>query len=332
MSMKRFFAMGILALALSQNAQGQVDPHFSQFFVFPGWVNPAFTGAFDGTYRVSGVFRSQWQSMAGGFKTVGFSAEANTNRNVALGVNAFQQTTGTGYTYQQVNASFAYNGVTFDPDGYKVLSFGLQAGFISRRFDASKFQTEDQWSNLTGYNSTIPSADLLTANSSSVFDASAGVMYMDLTEDKKINPYIGFAVHHLTSPEEYFVSRSEKTKMPMRLTGHVSLGINVSEFTVVTPSVLYLRQGTAEEQVLGLNVRHRVSDDVSLLGGASYRVNDAFVPFAGLQYGNFKIGASYDVNASDIGKNVAKTNSFEVSLSLIFNKGEDNRYLRCPTF
>ena len=330
--MKRFFAIGLLALSLSQKAEAQVDPHFSQFFVFPGWVNPAFTGAFDGSYRVSGVFRSQWQGMDGGFKTVGFSAEANTNRNVAIGVNAFQQTTGTGYNYQQVNASFAYNGVTLDAEGYKVLSFGLQAGVISRRFDASKFQTEDQWNYLTGYSSAIPSSELLTANRSSVFDASAGVLYMDLREDKKINPYVGFAVHHMTSPEEYFVSRSEKTKMPMRLTGHVSLGINVSEFTIVTPTLLYLRQGTAEEKVLGLNIRHRVSDDVSLLGGASYRFNDAFVPFAGLQFGNFRIGASYDVNTSDIGKNVAKTNSFEVSLSMIFNRAEDNRYLRCPTF
>lgn len=330
--MKRIVALGILAVVLAPKAQAQVDPHFSQFFVFPSWVNPAFTGAFDGACRVSGVFRSQWQGMEGGFKTVGFSAEGNTNRNVSLGVNAFQQTTGTGYTYQQVNASFVYKGVTFDAAGDQVLAFGLQAGFISRRFDASKFQTEDQWNNLTGYNSTIPSSELLTANRSSVFDASAGVLYSDLGQDKKVNPYIGFAVHHMTSPEEYFISRSEKTKMPMRFTGHVSLGVNVSEFTVVTPSLLYLRQGSAEEEVLGLNIRHQVSDDVWLLGGASYRYKDAFVPFAGLQYGNFKIGASYDVTMSDIAKSLSKTNSFEVSLSMIFNRGEDNRYLRCPSF
>ncbi|GAB4094009.1 PorP/SprF family type IX secretion system membrane protein [Flaviaesturariibacter terrae] len=330
--MKKLFLASLLAASLLQKAEAQTDPHFSQFFVFPSWVNPAFTGTFDGAYRVSGVFRSQWSGMEGGFKTVGFAAEANTNRNVAVGVNAFQQSTGTGYTYQQVYASFAYNGVTLDAEGYKVLSFGLQAGMISRRFDASKFQTEDQWNYLTGYNSTIPSADRLMANSSSVFDASAGVLYMDLDENKKINPYIGFAVHHLTSPEEYFVSRAEKTKMPMRLTGHVSLGINASEFTTVTPSVLYMRQGTAEEKVLGLNIRHMVADNFSLLGGASYRFQDAIVPFLGLQSGNLRIGASYDISASDIGKTIGKTNSFELSLGLTFNRPEDNRYLRCPTF
>ncbi|RYD91363.1 MAG: type IX secretion system membrane protein PorP/SprF, partial [Sphingobacteriales bacterium] len=310
----------------------QVDPHFSQFFVFPGWVNPAFTGTFDGTYRVSGVFRSQWQGMEGGFKTVGFSAEANTNRNVAFGVNAFQQTTGTGYTYQQVYASFAYNGVQFDADGYQMLSFGLQAGMISRRFDASKFQTEDQWNNLTGYNASIPSTELLSANSSSVFDAGAGVMYMDVNPDKKLNPYVGFAVHHMTSPEEFFISKAVKTKMPMRITAHASVGINVSELTIVTPTVLYLRQGTAEEEVLGLSLRHLLADDVALLGGASYRINDAVVPFVGLQYGNFKIGASYDINMSEMGKTIGKSNSFEVSLSMTFNKADDPKYLRCPTF
>ncbi|TCJ14219.1 type IX secretion system membrane protein PorP/SprF [Flaviaesturariibacter flavus] len=331
--MKRSLAICLLALVLAGKAGAQTDPHFSQYFVFPTSVNPAFTGAFDGAYRVTGVYRNQWSDMSGGFRTVGFAAEANTNRNVAIGANVFQQTTGTGYTFQQAYASFAYNGVRFDPEGYKVLTIALQAGMISKRFDASKFQTEEQWNRFTGFNPSVPATEVLMANKSTVFDAGAGIMYADLSEDKKINPYIGVAAHHITSPEEFFLSGTQKTKVPMRLTAHVSLGINVSETLIVTPSVLYMRQGSADEQMFGVNVRSMVGEEVSLLGGVNYRFNDAVVPFAGLQWGNTKLGVSYDVSQSDLGKNVARSNSFEISLTCLFNRpAEAPRYLRCPSF
>jgi type IX secretion system PorP/SprF family membrane protein len=329
--MKRL-AICLLALGLAGKAGAQVDPHFSQFFVFPTWVNPAFAGAFDGTYRVAAIYRNQWTDMAGGFKTVGVTAEANTNQNVAIGASVFQQTTGTGYTYQQAYATFAYNGVRLDPEGNKVLTFALQAGMISKRFDASKFQTEEQWNYLSGYNPSVASSEVLMANRSTVFDAGAGIMYCDLDENKKINPYIGVAVHHITSPEEYFLSSTQKSKVPMRVTAHASFGINMSETMIVTPSLLYMRQGSADEKMFGINFRNTVSDDLSLLGGVNYRFNDAIVPFAGLQFGNAKMGLSYDISSSDLGKTVGKSNSFELSISCIFNRPPENRYLRCPTF
>jgi type IX secretion system PorP/SprF family membrane protein len=332
MIMKRSLALFMLALGLASRVSAQVDPHFSQFFVFPAWVNPAFTGAFDGSYRVAGIYRDQWSDMSGGFKTVGLSAEANTNRNLAIGLNIFQQTTGTGYTYQQAHASFAYNGVRFDDEGYKVLTIALQAGMISKRFDASKFQTEEQWNNLTGYNPGVPASEILLANRSTVIDAGAGVMYADLNPDKKVNPFIGFAAHHITSPEEFFLTGTKKTKVPMRFTAHASFGINVSETMIVTPSLLYMQQGTADEKMFGVNLRNMVGEELSLLGGVNYRFNDAIVPFAGLQWGNTKLGVSYDISNSDLGKSVSRSNSFEISLSCIFNRPAEIRYVRCPSF
>ncbi|RYY99573.1 MAG: type IX secretion system membrane protein PorP/SprF [Chitinophagaceae bacterium] len=329
--MKRLLALFLLSGALSLEASAQVDPHFSQYFVFPGWVNPAFTGAFDGNYRVSGVFRNQWSDMSGGFKTIGVTAEANTKRNVSVGLNLFQQSTGTGYTHQQAYASFAYNGVRLDAEGNKILTFALQAGVVAKRFDASKFQTEEQWNSLSGFNPGVPSTEWLMANSSAVFDAGAGVLYCDLNESKKVNPYIGFSVHHITSPEESFISKTVKTKLPMRLTAHASFGINVSETMIVTPTLLYLRQGIAEEKMIGVNLRNMVGDNLSLLGGVNYRFDDAVVPFAGLQYGNMKLGVSYDVGASDLGKTVSRSNSFELSLSFLVNRSEEYKYLRCPS-
>src|SRR5205823_3405070 len=156
----RLFNICLLLTGFGFASHAQIDPHFSQYFVFPTWVNPAFTGAFDGDYRVAAVYRSQWADIAGGFKSVGLLADAVTDKNFNVGLNIFQQTTGTGYTYQNAYASFAYNGVKFGDENTQMLTFGLQAGFISRRFDASKFKTEDQWNNITGYVPGTPTSDL----------------------------------------------------------------------------------------------------------------------------------------------------------------------------
>ena len=40
----------------------QVDPHFSQYYIQPMTMNPAFTGAFDGDYRaVCNLEKPVWQ-------------------------------------------------------------------------------------------------------------------------------------------------------------------------------------------------------------------------------------------------------------------------------
>ena len=39
------------------------DPHFSQFFASPLTLNPAFTGKFDGSWRLAANHRDQWPSI-----------------------------------------------------------------------------------------------------------------------------------------------------------------------------------------------------------------------------------------------------------------------------
>ena len=54
------------------NAQ---DIHFSQYYASPMTVNPAYTGMFNGTYRVGANYRNQWASVSVPYKT--FAAYAD---------------------------------------------------------------------------------------------------------------------------------------------------------------------------------------------------------------------------------------------------------------
>ncbi|HYC27363.1 MAG TPA: type IX secretion system membrane protein PorP/SprF, partial [Chitinophagaceae bacterium] len=57
----------------AMKASAQVDPHFSQYYVYPAWLNPALTRAFDGSYRVAGIHRNQWGNISSPFSTFGAS-------------------------------------------------------------------------------------------------------------------------------------------------------------------------------------------------------------------------------------------------------------------
>lgn len=315
-------------------AKAQVDPHFSQFYAHPLWLNPGMAGMMDGGMRITGIYRTQWSEVMTPFNTAGLSIDANTNKNLNLGAHFLSQSAGdAGYKYLNAYATLAYSGVKFGPDQNQRISIGIQAGLLSRRFDPAKFQFGDQWNPITGYNPGAVSADVITRTSSSVLDVGAGIAYFDASPEKTVNFYGGVAAFHLTRPQDPFVASGVKQYLPVRYTAHAGARIQVNETLSVIPNVLYMRQGTASEEMVGLFGQLTVNDYTDVLFGANYRVKDAISPYVGLAFHDFVLGASYDVNTSDLGKAVTGTNSIEISFTYMGRKsGKPLRYLSCPRF
>ncbi len=131
----------------------QTDPHFTQNYTYPMYINPALTGSSDGEYRVSAIYRSQWGSISNPYRTMGVSFDTRTNKNIALGVNLLNQTAGDGgFNYINAYGSVAYTGVKFGKDNNHRIVFAMQGGMINRKVDASKFKWGEQWNPITGYN------------------------------------------------------------------------------------------------------------------------------------------------------------------------------------
>jgi len=59
--MKRYIKISLAAslLCASVVSNAQTDPHFSQYYAYPMWLNPGLTGAIDGDYRVTALYRDQ---------------------------------------------------------------------------------------------------------------------------------------------------------------------------------------------------------------------------------------------------------------------------------
>lgn len=129
----------IFLLGISKFVSGQVDPHFSQYYMNPLWLNPALTGAIDGDFRVSAIHRQQWRNISDPFVTTALSADAHINESLNIGLNLLEQTAGdVGYKYDNANLSLSYSGIRFGKEGYKVITIALQSGLIARQFDFSK--------------------------------------------------------------------------------------------------------------------------------------------------------------------------------------------------
>jgi type IX secretion system PorP/SprF family membrane protein len=322
-----FFA-GFAAKALAQ-----VDPHFSQFYAYPLWLNPGLTGVMDGDYRFTAIYRNQWRNVTSPFTTMGFSADVATNKNLNIGANVLHQVAGDGgYKYLNGYVSIAYSGLKFGTENSQQVCFGIQAGMLSRRFDISKFQFGDQWNPITGYNPGATTADLMVSgNSSSVLDIGAGVSYMDNTADKKVNFFGGVGAFHLTQPQDPFVNEGVKRTLPIRYSAQVGASITVSDNARITPNALVLRQGNVMEKMLGIYGTYQANEVTDLLFGLNYRFEDAISPYFGIGYQNFLVGISYDVNNSELGKAAKGTNSFEISLTWTGRgAGKPLRYLSCP--
>jgi type IX secretion system PorP/SprF family membrane protein len=327
--------VALAGLLLSVKLTAQTDPHFTQNYTYPMYINPAMTGGSDGDYRASAIYRSQWGSISNPFKTVGASFDMRTNKNIAVGVNLLNQSAGDGgFNYLNASASVAYTGVKLGPDGNQRLVLALQGGVINRRVDQTKFKWGEQWNPITGYNPNNAVTETFNTTSATAFDMGAGALYYDATPEKKANAFAGFSIYHINRPKDPIVAsqNTELSYIPLRYVVHGGVSFNIDERYSVVPHALFMQQGTAKEIMLGVYVRMNVNEETDFLFGGYYRNKDAVAPYAGIDYKNFTIGLSYDANISKLGSLTKNVNSFELSFTYTRRSSDKSifDFIRCP--
>lgn len=320
-AMKRlkYFALCLIVLTANKLV-AQTDPHFTQNYTYPMYINPAMTGGSDGEYRASAIYRGQWGSISNPYRTTGLSFDTRTTRNLALGVNVQNQSAGDGgFNYFNASASIAYTGVKFGEDENRRMVFAMQFGLLNRHVDQTKFKWGEQWNPITGYNGNNPITENFAATSATTLDIGAGALYYDAIPDSKANVFAGFSVYHLNKPKDPIIT-SESTDLntiPMRYVVHGGISFNISNRARIIPHALYMRQGTASEKMFGTYVQYTINPETDIMVGGYYRFKDAIAPYIGFDWKNFVVGVSYDANASKLGAMARNINSFEISFSYI---------------
>ena len=303
------------------NAHAQIDPHFSQYYANPLWLNPALTGATDGGYRVTVNAKQQWGNLDNGYLTAGASFDMAPTKNLAFGAIIINQRAGAiGYNQLNALASASYR-IRLGQTGEQVVNFGMQFGIINKSFDFSKVITGSQYNPVLGYDPSLGINDDVSSDSYVAPDINAGIMFFDGSNNKNVNIFAGAGVAHLTTPKDRFIGTTDK--LPMRFTGHGGARIKLNYLLDITPNFIYLKQGDAEEIAAGAYAQFMLSTESNLLLGSNYRVDDAASAFLGLHHKNLVFGVSYDFNTSTLNNLAGNRGGLELSVSFT-SKGGSN--------
>lgn len=322
-----FFKNGVLLLLLfvcsSSFAQ---DIHYSQFNSSPQNLTPAQTGLFDGDWRFVGNYRSQWSAIPVPYKTFSLAADTRFSKLLKNDVPAAGLVINTDkagdskFTTLQVLASLAYiKKLTADSTNF--LSLSVQPGFTTKSFDVNALTFDNQY-NGDVYDKNLLSGENFAKTRISYFELGGGLAYLwKKSARKQVN--IGVSAMHLTQPKQSFFN-NDKIKLDIKSCVSGLAEFPVAEKLDVIPTFMFQSQGKFKETLVGgfgkyyLKPIDGLTTAVSL--GAFYRLKDAFIVVANMDYRNFNVGVSYDVNTSRLIAATNRRGAFELSIIYIFKK------------
>jgi type IX secretion system PorP/SprF family membrane protein len=350
--MKATQLLNIIFICLGINADAQ-DPIHSQNFATPTFVNPAFTGVFDGSYRIQGVYRNQWSSILGNraFETMSFSLDhrrpIGRNDSWGLGIQMQRDQAGqSNFTRQNVGLTGAYTkqlsgGRYSSSDHYLVAGGGLGLGqnsvdwgalWFSNQYDPSKNEVDPSRS----------SRESNQNNTTGMFmDIQAGLMYYAILEDD-FNYHLGVAMHHINQPNVSFLSDGNQV-LNQRITINAGAQIPFNKNLSLLPVVLYTNQGLFNQLNGGAAIRFtsRDWDEAAVRFGTHMRMTDrlgnklageSLIFFVYTELLNFNFGVSYDATVSSLSVANQGRGAFEASLGYIWKPLKRKTKVKCPKY
>ena len=211
-------------------------------------------------------------------------------------------------------------------------SFAIKAGF-----EASFRMLNLDWSKLTfgdmidqQYGFIYPTQENIDNNPKSVQYPDFSTGFVGYTD----NWYFGFAAHHLTQPEQGFISESQlPTKLTIHAGGNFPLNKYSNNVTTISPNFLYQNQQDFKQFNYGIYV-YRGPVVGGLWARNSVENFDAFILMVGLIQDNFKFGYSYDITVSNL-KNSNTLGAHEISFTLYMptkSRSKSFNTISCPQF
>ena len=319
----------LCVLATARIAAGQ-DIHFSQSDLNPLFVNPAFTGFFEGRARFSTIYRNQWATVSDPYQTLAASAEYGLVRNrysssgFNIGIAATGDKAGNlGYGIAQADLTLSYfKALSYDKENY--LSAGVTGGFGQRGFNPQNAEMTDP-------------TEAFDKTSQSYIDLGAGIVWSDQFSDA-FGIQTGIAAYHLNRPNISYLGL-DSTFLEPKFNFYLNVSVAPNDKLTLQPVLLLQFQQQYSEFLYGLRARLNISRRAyaknNVFAGVFFRQMDAIVATVGLEYNNWVIGAGYDVNIS--GLRPASHTVGALELGLVYYIKEKKRLKKvkaipCPTF
>jgi len=337
--MTRRFLLYTLLFCFSYSFYAQ-DFHFSQYNLVPFWLNPAMVA---GTNDVDAglIYRTQYTGLSNPYNTFGAFADASIkkkrgkNSYFGLGIG-FVQDNNQNLQYKSSLAAVTLS-YHIRITRNNTLSAGFQPFFFQKSMNYASLKWGDQFDG-SSYNSSLPSGESGTYSQQSKIDGAIGFNYVfskgvhSSVVERAQKLQIGISMFHLPIVHYSFYGSPETVYSRYCLNASYSYKPANSRVSV-NPVLFFQKQGSANEIIFGCNTLFILQEasaqtsfvkSSSLTAGILYRVQDAIIITAGLNFENFCFSFAYDVNASSL---ITSTHSFgaaELCIRYRLNKGHWN--------
>ena len=328
--MKKYITSFLFVLLFVIGGRGQ-DIHFSQITESPMHINPANTGLFDGLFRATMNYRSQWASMGKPYTTAAAAFDmplmyAKNRAYMGIGAYVYRDQAGDSQfgTFQGL---LSVSGIV-PLANHNKLAVGIQGGFSQRSATVTGLQWENQYVN-GAYDPSAAANEGSLITSFPYVDLSAGLAYHYSSSSgsivgKNVNQFcFGGSVFHLNKPKEKFHQGGEiRTEVRFVLHGNGRYDLPGSKWSL-RPSAYFMKQGNATEILFGTMMRYRIKSGTKVTNffsesgiglGVHYRLKDAIIPQLYYDLGDLFIGISYDVNISEYTAASKYQGGFEITL------------------
>lgn len=330
------------------SVKGQ-DVHYSQWLNTPLALNPAMTGVFNGKFRFSNDFRSQWSGITKAYTDIHVSADLpvakallRNGQYFGVGVMIQQNRSGTDIFRQTIlQASLSYTTPIDDGDNY--ISVGFQGGLNQNSVNMTNSTWGSQW-NGDDYDPTVGYGENVSLEQFSFVDMSAGIFW-HYVPDQYNFVYAGGSVGHIGGENTSFYI-NEVYNIHRRYTFNIGSDVAMSDEhqSWICPKALVMVQGKQKEITGGVAIKNKVrfksqytnyQKELNFTLGAYYRFADAAIVMARFEYNNLSIGLSYDYTLSSLHKNANAGSAYEVTIAILnpLKRGEMRRnYNKMPKF
>ncbi len=313
------------------------DPHFSQYYAAPLYLNPGFAGATE-NHRFIANMRLQWPSLPRAFNTYAFSYDYNLEdirSGLGILLNA-DQAGSAGQTTTQGGLLYSYK---LQLNQKIVFSPGLYFGVGSRGLDINKAIFGDQ----LGRNGGTDDPASRALRTSQWIDIATGIVIYS----KKY--WLGISGWHLNQPNQSLLT--VESRLPAKFSIHggtrIPLYRGIREKDVISslaPSFVYQQQGNFSQLDVGVHFLYEpITCGLWFRGAPIFKTDfneefsrDAIVFVFGVHWLDIDFGYSFDFTISRL--SVASGGAHELSLQYNLKLPESHRVkkkdkvLPCPAF
>ncbi len=290
----------LLLLAATSTAIGQ-DLRYSQFYLHPVLLTPAATGVFQGTIRVAGQHRSQWEKVPVDYETSTGSVEwkAVVRKNNALSVGLVLQNDRAGDAGLSWMQAGAVVGVAHALNNNHSVSLGFGMAFVQRSFNVTRLTFKNQWGG-DAYDPSLATGETFNRSSQLAPSLSTGGQWHYQRKQTRTQVDVGVGVSHINKPFVNFSPTSYVLQSRSSAFAHVYA--QVRENTDLVFFAEGQEMAHAGEMVFGTGIRQIISTGVAnesyLQVTFGHRVGDALIPAIQFERNNWTLGLSYDWNIS----------------------------------